>query len=67
MFKEIREEMNLSRQDLAVKLGITKSALWKIENGVSIPKPTTIAALALVSRVPVARIQIGALQPEDYK
>lgn len=67
VFKQIREEMCLSRQELAKQLGITKSALWKIENGISTPKPTTITALSVVSKVPVARIQIGSIEPNDYK
>ena len=66
VFKEIREEMNLSRQELATKLGITKSALWKIENGISTPKPSTIVALSSVSGMPVARIQIGSIEPKDF-
>lgn len=66
VFKEIREEMNLSRQELAKQLGITKSALWKIENGLSTPKPTTIYALSVVSNIPMARIQIGSIEPEDF-
>lgn len=66
VFKEIRKERNLTRQELAQQLGITKSALWKIENGLSTPKPSTLYALSVVSNIPMARIQIGSLEPDDF-
>lgn len=35
--KEIREELEMSRQELADKIGVTPSAIANYENGVSSP------------------------------
>jgi transcriptional regulator with XRE-family HTH domain len=66
VFKQVREATGMSRPELAKKLGMTKSALWKIENRQSIPKQTTIDALSKLTGVPVARIVIESIEPEDF-
>ena len=67
VFKNLREERGMSRAELSSLLGVTKSALWKIENGQSVPKQSTIVALSGIALSPVARIVIEALEPSDYE
>ena len=67
VFKNLREERGMSRAELSSLLGVTKSALWKIENGQSVPKQSTIVALSGIALIPVARIVIEALEPSDYE
>lgn len=38
--QERREELNMSRSELAKKLGVTQGAIWNYETGVSSPKET---------------------------
>ena len=40
--KTIREEQGLSRRELAEKLGIKPSSLWKVETAHVYPKKATI-------------------------
>lgn len=63
---KIRQECEISRPDMAKLLKITASALWKIENGKSIPKGRTIDQFCDTLRIPLARLYIESLQPEDF-
>ena len=65
-FRDIREEQNLSRQELARKIGCTPSSLSKIERGKVIPKHSTIEALCAICRCPVARFYFDALEFSDF-
>ena len=63
---KIRQECEIGRPEMAKLLKITPSALWKIENGRSLPKEKTIAHFCDVLRIPLARLYIESLQPEDF-
>ena len=66
VFKKIREDKGMSRPELSKELKVTKSALWKIENRQSVPKQATIESLSKLTGVPVARIIIESIEPEDF-
>lgn len=65
-FKEIREEQNLSRTEVARMICAHPSALSKIENGKTKPKHKTIEAFCIICRVPVARFYSLAFEPQDF-
>lgn len=62
----IRKEVEISRPDMAQMIRITPSALWKIENGKSVPSKETIERFCRQLYIPLARIYIESLEPEDY-
>lgn len=66
VFKQARERQGLPLKIMSSRLGLTPSALWKIENGSSWPKQKTIQAFSMVTRMPVARIYIESIEPTDY-
>ena len=63
---KIRQECEIGRPEMAKLLKITPSALWKIENGRSLPKEKTIARFCDSLHIPLARLYIESLQPEDF-
>lgn len=63
---KIRQECEISRPDMAKLLKVTPSALWKIENGRSVPKAKTIDRFCEQLHIPLARLYIESLQPEDF-
>lgn len=63
---KIRQEVEISRPDMARLLKITPSALWKVENGKSVPKWKTIERFCEQLHIPLARLYIESLQPEDF-
>lgn len=63
----IREETGLSRKVMAEKLGCTASALWKIETGKSIPKPSTVRKFCEVTCTPLAYFYNRAFTAEDFR
>ena len=65
-FREIREETQMTRPALAKSIGITNTALWKIERGLTAPKEKTIIALCRLVRVPLAYFYQHAMTVEDY-
>ena len=64
--KEIREERKLSSRDMATQLGITPSALWRIENGKVEPKWKTVRKFIAEAHLPVAYFYSRAMNLEDY-
>lgn len=62
----IRQELKISRPDMARMLDITPSALWKIENGKTLPKGKTIDRFCGQLHIPLARLYIESLQPNDF-
>jgi transcriptional regulator with XRE-family HTH domain len=62
----IREENGLSRPEMAKKLTVTAGALWKIENNKTKPKPATIDYFCFVTRTPLARLYLLALEARDF-
>lgn len=65
-FRELREEQNLSRAEVAKQIGCTASALSKIERGKVIPKHVTIEAFCIMMRVPLAGFYFRAFTMEDF-
>lgn len=65
-FRELREEVQMTRPDLARSIGATPTALWKIEHGRTVPKPKTIIALCRLLHVPLAYFYQHAMTIEDY-
>ena len=63
---KIRQECEIGRPEMAKLLKITPSALWKIETGHSVPKGKTIDRFCDTLRIPLARLYIESLQPEDF-
>jgi transcriptional regulator with XRE-family HTH domain len=41
-----RQELGLSIRTLALRSGVDKATLWRLENGKVLPNATTVAALA---------------------
>ena len=64
--KEIREERSLSSREMAALLGITPSALWRIENGKVWPKKATVDRFCFETKTPVARLYHLAFEPRDF-
>lgn len=63
---KIRQEVGISRPDMAKMIHVTTSALWKIENGKTVPGKVTIERFCRQLFIPLARIYIESLEPEDY-
>lgn len=63
---KIRQEVEISRPDMARLLKITPSALWKIETGHSVPKCKTIERFCEQLHIPLARLYVESLQAEDF-
>ncbi len=66
VFLKARQKEKVSLKAMSSKLGLTPSALWKIEVGQSWPKPKTIDAFSRETGIPIARIYIESLEPSDY-
>ena len=64
---EIREEAGISRKEMATKLKIRPQSLWKIEKGMTYPKPKTIAQFCVAAKVPMACLYMRAMEKEDYR
>ena len=66
VFKKQREKMGISQREMAKKLGLTPSALWKIESGRNVPKEGTIVKLCSVAFIPLAYFYKEATTLSDY-
>lgn len=66
VFKQAREKEGLTLKIMSSRLGLTPSALWKIENQRNWPKPQTIEAFSRETNIPVARVYIESIEPTDY-
>lgn len=67
VFKELREEKNVPQKEMARALGITRSALWKIENGMVWPRKSTIDDFCSLNGIPVAYFYQRSFTLEDYR
>ena len=65
--KRIREERNVSRVELAKELGVTPSALSKIEREKVCPKNATIERFCKVFNLPLAYVYQQSFTIEDYQ
>ena len=63
----IREECGLSRQEMALKLGCTATAIWKIENNRTTPRHATIAKFCSITATPLAYLYNRAFTAEDFR
>lgn len=66
VFKQIREASQTSRPQMARELGITPSALWKIEHCRAAPKRETISRFCNLAGISVAYFYISSLEKEDF-
>ena len=64
--KELREERGLSRKEVAAELGITVTALWKIENGRVRPKQETLFAYCRAMGFPLAYFYNKSFTISDF-
>ena len=54
--KELRELKNFSQEFIAEKLDMNPANYWRIENGVSYPKPENIERIAQILNVKVSEL-----------
>lgn len=66
VIKERRQAANLSLREMAMRLGITTAALWKIENNKSVPKLGTIKRICATLKLPLAYVFGAAMELDDY-
>ena len=66
VIKERRQAANLSLREMAMRLGITTAALWKIENNKSVPKLSTIKRICATLKLPLAYVFGAAMELDDY-
>lgn len=66
VFKDLRVQAGKNRPQMAMELGMTTSALWKIERGKSAPKQATIDAFCKAIHIPPAFYYHLAITIEDY-
>jgi len=64
--KEMRELGQISRSQMAKDLCITESALWKIENGKTLPKKSTIDRFCAKMIIPLAYLYHKSFEAEDF-
>ena len=62
----IREELGLSRPEMAERLGCSKTAVWKIENNRVHPKNETINRFCRITGTPLARVYTMSFEAEDF-
>lgn len=67
VFKHERERAGVTQKVMSEKLGITKSALWKIESGRNVPKPETVKRFCFVNGIPLAYLVIMSVEEEDFR
>ena len=65
-FKNIREESGIKQREMAARLGMTPTALWKIENGRVYPKKSTIDAFCFATKTPLARLYSISFEAKDF-
>lgn len=65
-FKDIREESGIKQREMAARLGMTPTALWKIENGKTFPKWKTMSKFMAEMHIPTAYFFSKAMGMEDY-
>lgn len=66
VFKKFREGKGITQRSMARALGITPTALYKIESGRNCPKQKTIDAFQMISGYPTARLYVESFEPKDY-
>lgn len=54
--RRIREALALSRRELASRSGVNESTLYRAEQGMTTPRPSTIQKLARALGVPATEI-----------
>lgn len=64
--KELRINRGLSQRDLAKQIGLTNAALWKIENGKTVPRFSTIENICSYFRIPLAYFYARSMTLDDF-
>lgn len=66
VFKKFREGRGITQRSMAKALGITPTALYKIESGRNCPKQKTIDAFQMISGYKTARLYVESFEAKDY-
>lgn len=66
VFMQAREARGLCGRELARIIGVSPSALWKIENGKVWPKQATLEKFCKVCGYSIARLYVESIEPIDY-
>lgn len=66
VFKTERERLGISRPEMAKRLKMTASALWKIEAGKTVPKHATIENFCRNACVSLAYVYMSAMERNDF-
>lgn len=64
--KELRLNAGIGQKELARKLELTNAALWKAENGKSMPKFSTIKKVCIFFHIPIAYFYQKSMTIEDF-
>lgn len=64
--KRIREQSGIGRPEMAKRLSVTQSALWKIEAGKTFPKRKTLDKFCEETRISLALLYVKALEESDF-
>lgn len=64
--RTMREERGMKLSALAKELGITRSALWKIETKKSEPKASTVKRFCQYMKCPIAFLYISSMSILDF-
>ena len=64
--KSIREDRGIGRPEMARKLSVTQSALWKIEAGKTFPKRRTLDKFCTETKISLALLYVKALEESDF-
>lgn len=67
VMKSIRESRNIPQKEMADSLGITRTALWKIEANRCNPKRETVSMFCHKMSIPLAYLYMHALEEQDFK
>lgn len=65
-FRVERERLGISQREMAKRLNLSPSALWKIEANKTTPKWTTVCRFVSEMNIPVAYFFHQAFEPIDY-
>lgn len=67
VMKDLRESKKIPQKVLAANLGITRTALWKIENGKCYPKRDTILSFCHEMAITPAYLYIRSIDEDDFR
>lgn len=66
VMKDTRESRNIPQKAMAQELGITRTALWKIEANRCTPKKETVSMFCHKMQIPPAYLYMQAIEIKDF-